>query len=352
MNAHAERVCESVRQRFPTLTEITPFHIAAGHGNISVIHALYRSGGDPDLLADGDVSPLQRVAANGSRKAMEFFEKSFTIFQDDGQSYEATKVALASDSVEALAVLQKDDETFIKTHFGTQRTAAHLAAFYGSLRILRYVGARGIDFSLPDDTKKTAFELAVTRNRLSAARYLLEQTDAVDLKVRTSKRWSFLHIAVEGGSVEMASLLISYGAPLEENVSYYGTPLDFAVTKGNIPLTRLLLATGAAITVDTWKTVPKESSALESMLRMYAEQRVRAEQAKETVIHTAIRLGELQFFATVCHRADINQKNAQGMTPLALALDLQKGSCIRMLLEAGATHSPEEDILMDKLLRS
>lgn len=76
--------------------------------------------------------------------------------------------------------------------------------------------------------------------------------DASDIfNERDKHGLTVLHCAMEGGSVELAQLLIDGGADVDAGATHYDargwTPLHFAAFYGNAPLIDLLVARGASI---------------------------------------------------------------------------------------------------------
>ena len=59
------------------------------------------------------------------------------------------------------------------------------------------------------------------------------------------KGWTPLHLAADGGSVEVASALLDAGAPPSARNGSGLTPLHIAALMGRVDVARLLLARGA-----------------------------------------------------------------------------------------------------------
>jgi ankyrin repeat protein len=195
---------------------------------------------------------------------------------------------------------------------------------------------RGVDLKQPDSRGKTPFEHALAANKVAVARYLLQQTDVVNLNKEMSAIGSpFLHMVCEKGYVDMAALLIEMGADINV-LEMKDTPLCVALRRNDVPLTRLLLAAGAEINMRTMTCIPKDSAEIQTLIKQYGSSKQYMESHGETILHTAIRLGVEDHFALLTRIENIVSPNKEGVTPVQLAIELKKPQFVRMLQEAGA----------------
>lgn len=142
-------------------------------------------------------------------------------------------------------------------------TPLMLSAKHGRLELVRLLIDQGAYLEAKDKYGgfQTPLMHAVVGGHLDVARLLLSKgadADAVAMGVGVSslngklerrtgwrmKEWTPLVYAAEEGHVEMARLLVSYGAQL-------GTPLRSAAQQGHVLLARLLISKGADVNAET-----------------------------------------------------------------------------------------------------
>ncbi|XP_041427520.1 B-cell lymphoma 3 protein homolog [Xenopus laevis] len=143
------------------------------------------------------------------------------------------------------------------------QTCVHLACEYESMRCLEIL-LRGRKWGLEATNYQgmTALHVAISTGHEDLALCLLDNgadVDTVDIK---SGRSSLIQ-AVEGGSIELVSLLLQRGAQVNAQTYAGNTALHVASGRGLVEITRLLLRSGADGTIknchnDTAVTVAKD----------------------------------------------------------------------------------------------
>jgi hypothetical protein len=96
------------------------------------------------------------------------------------------------------------------------------------------------------DKSYTALHMAVARGHVAMVAFLIEECCSMAVNEESRADWTPLHTAADGGSAEMVSLLLSNGADHSAmvHVSRPETPLGVAVAAGNLEVVKLLVAAG------------------------------------------------------------------------------------------------------------
>ncbi|KAJ3341706.1 hypothetical protein HDU93_004340 [Gonapodya sp. JEL0774] len=137
------------------------------------------------------------------------------------------------------------------------RTPLILASIEGHVSIVKRLIKQGANLNITDHLKASALHYALLVNSISVATALLEACadfSVVD-KVLVSG-CTLLHHAVRLDLVDLASLLIAHGHPVDVLDPRSKTPLHYAVEMDSEPLVHLLLVNGAgsALSDSTGKT--------------------------------------------------------------------------------------------------
>ena len=174
----------------------------------------------------------------------------------------------------------------------------------------------------PDDP---ALLDAARRGNVAAVRSLL--SEGADPNAARGDGMSALHLAAEGGSLEVVRVLIDAGARIEATTSIGGyTPLHVASANAHAPVVEALLDAGTDPKVVTTNT-------------------------GVTPLHLAAKVlgGEAAVRVLLEHGAPPNAREGSlGQTPLMFAASYGRTPAIRELLGRGADHSigtPVIDVL-------
>ncbi len=301
----------------PAQPEAERFYDAIRSGDVAKVRAVLDSGIDVNLVERrGGATPLIHAAAVGSLESMR-------LLLDRGANVNA------------------------KTHRGM--TA--LMSAVSDLARVRLLVERNADVHAATATGRTALELAAMGGSAGPiVRYLLEHranARAVDAGNVTT-----LLAATLGNDTESIRLLVETGVDVNEAVKgtdvgdFSGaTPLTYAAMAGNVEAVRLLLARGAKANVVTGPpnaTVKNGTVALGTFTPLL----LAAAYGPDAVVKSLIAAG-----------ADVNVKDARGMTPLMLAVSNDHGdpAVVSTLLSAGAKLDPKSlagETAMDWALKS
>ena len=117
-----------------------------------------------------------------------------------------------------------------------------------------------------------------------------------------------LHLAALNGRTDIATLLLDHRANVNAKTRNGGlTPLDYAVTRGDLPMMKLLIARGADV-------------------------------HRGTTLHIAVTSADMEIARLLLNSgADPNMRDEDGVTPLEVAVRRAKRETAELLVDSGAT---------------
>jgi ankyrin repeat protein len=122
-------------------------------------------------------------------------------------------------------------------------SAAHVAAQFSSIAVLKWVQSVGVDLRAVNDGRELPLHYACNSNKLDAARYLLDLPGAAgDVHALSVSKQTPLYYAAFNGADSVVPLLLQRGASVDVRCAGGSTPLMVAKTA---PVMKLLLAAGA-----------------------------------------------------------------------------------------------------------
>jgi ankyrin repeat protein len=142
---------------------------------------------------------------------------------------------------------------------------------------------------------------------VETVRHLFEQTPDL-IHTYSSDGWTYLHRAARLGSVDVALLLLGYGAEVNARAhnELANTPILCAVIGAHIDLVKLLLARGADVNL--------------------------ANSAGATPLHKAAITGNCAVLRLLlAHQAQVDARNSGGQTPLVHAQFLGHAEAVALL---------------------
>lgn len=150
-----------------------------------------------------------------------------------------------------------------------------------------------------------------------------------------------LHIAAEKGEIVMVKILLKHGADIEQVTADGDTALELAILTGRTQLAEVLLAQGARL--DASSLLLKAAAAGitdRDSLRFLIERGADTEQRNaegDTPLLIAIRQDNHRLATHLVNKgADVNAKAADGRSALTLARELQLPELISLLQRQGA----------------
>ena len=171
-----------------------------------------------------------------------------------------------------------------------------------------------------------------------------------------------LHLSSIQNHVGITGILLEHKANISAQDISGSTPLHESIRYGNLENARLLLEAGAKVNAqdNLGKTpilliVPKKNQAdLYSLLLTYKANVNVKDMYGDSVLHVATMSGaeDKTLNQLILAGADINERNKEGVTPLALAVDYRKTSIIQFYIGAGADIHAEDNMGNTPLTRS
>ncbi len=237
-------------------------------------------------------------------------------------------------------------------------TALQAAVEGGHKSMAELLLANGADPNLPNNTGQTALHLAAQSGFKAIAEILLAHKANPNLAAKDGR--TPLHVAATFGRMAVAELLIAQGAQVDARNQSGETPLYYAVADSQKAMVEFLANHKADVNV--WGSVGGnretpvylaarrgDLGTLEVLLRHHADASTRVQ--GETPLHTAARSENAEACRLLlAAKADVNARNAQGSTPLIVALGSrttgkinQAVDLVELLLQNGADVNAQDD---------
>uniref|UniRef100_A0A3Q3NC15 Ankyrin repeat and SOCS box protein 2-like n=1 Tax=Labrus bergylta TaxID=56723 RepID=A0A3Q3NC15_9LABR len=228
---------------------ITPFFTAAQHGEIHIMHLLYERGADINDSAGDGATPLFEACKNGHVSAVKML---LALKADANQSVKSGLLPLH------VAVQNNHKQIVMMLIPVTSRvriqlcgiSPLHVAAEKNWDDIMELLIQSGFDVNaklsaqhsmMYEDRRTTALYFSVYNGNLEASEMLLEAGADPNLDV-----FNPLLIAVRLGWLDMATLLLKYGADVNAQISTQPSSFPSAILLNmeSLPVLKLLLVNG------------------------------------------------------------------------------------------------------------
>ena len=227
----------------------TPLHLAASKGDLGVVSELLRLGAKASMTVVACVSgtPLHQASAKGNKEIVSILLDAgcpIDVVDNEGQS--SLHYAAAGGAVECIGSLV---ELGLDVNRGDHNgwTPLHLACLCGNrqsvCKILRLGGKASI--TKVADKYETPLHQAAYCGHVEIVSVLLDAGCPIDLQDLYGK--NALHYAARGGSVEVIDFLVKRGLDVNGRaIDAYGlTPLHLACGDGKLEAVHELLRLGA-----------------------------------------------------------------------------------------------------------
>ncbi|MBP3416622.1 MAG: ankyrin repeat domain-containing protein [Spirochaetaceae bacterium] len=261
------------------------------------------------------------------------------------------------------------------------RTIIHYFVKERNLVALEYAIKKKIPLSVPDNNGETPLALALKNHhdsqsiRMAASlllngvkpeggnyTYFENATVLRNPTLRLEDGQTPLHLSSIQNHTGITSYLLEQGANISAQDISGATPLHESIRYGNLENARLLLDAGAKVNAQDnlgkspiLLIMPKTNQAeIYSLLLSYRANVNIKDMYGDSVLHIATMNGanDNTLNQLILAGADINERNKEGITPLALAVDYRRTAIIQFYINAGADIHAEDNMGQTPLTRS
>ncbi|MFN7095687.1 MAG: ankyrin repeat domain-containing protein, partial [Burkholderiales bacterium] len=205
--------------------------------------------------------------------------------------------------------------------------ALHIAAAKGYLATCKLLVQKEINLEAINVHNDTALLNAAMNGQLAVAEFLINAGARIE-KTSTVANCNALYVAIDGGHIMCAKLLIEQGVNLECPYITGTDPLQDAASRGYTELVEILLNKGAQLQTNGWvgKTplhmaaANNHEATVSLLLAAGALTEARDAANSDTPLHFAAAGGQLASAKLLIkYQANLEAKNNNGYTPLHLA---------------------------------
>ncbi|XP_048108724.1 CARD- and ANK-domain containing inflammasome adapter protein [Alosa alosa] len=393
------RDVNSIRQGSDSL-----LHVAAEHGQLSVMEFLLQNGAKLDTRDQQGRTALHRAALRGqTAAAMALVMAGADIYTCDNASNTPLHLAAQNGHLDTVQALVEQEGRHLKKH----TTFLHMSAAQGDSEVADVLLRVGAEVDSKDSGGKTPLFHAVSRgnertvamllqagaqvdsnvmasafdlNSKSMLRLLLQNTQGkmtsksmnsalfravqrnlggivtalidsgADVNTQNNQSYTPLLLAAELGNMDAFKALVEKKANLEARLSNSTTALHLAAQSGNVTITQMLLEKGTGPDI----TEPKDQTPLHmaalhnqpalvgALLRAGAQVNA-ITQDGHSALHLASQRGHSEVVAQLVRaKADLSMRDREGRSALHWASVRGEASVIKLLLSAGADVSAAE----------
>ena len=352
----------------------TALHLAAYAGHSDVMQMLLDRKADVNAMDDDGYTPLHCAAKNGHVNAVK------TCLSNGADVN--TKIHDAA-SCEHSDEDSLDSEGYVKRKYNINKTALHLAAYYGHSEVMQVlldnkadVNARDIDGTTPlhyaaysgnliaikiclsydEDVNiknkdgDTALHCAARGGHSDVMKELLDRKADVNVTNNPSSKKTPLHCAAWRGHLNAVKTCLSYGADVKMTDAMEWTALHSAVVSGNSDVMKELLEKKADVNAKDYfgksplhdAAIAGHLNAVKTCLRYGADVNMQ-DRSKKTALHHAAYHDHSDVMKELLeNEADVNAKESWGKTPLLLAANNENLIAVKICLSYGADVNTED----------
>ncbi|KAN0138107.1 Ankyrin repeat-containing domain protein [Lactarius tabidus] len=339
----------------------TPLHSAASEGHLEVARMLLELKADVNSLNEEGSSPLHQASQSwrcDPDLVRLLFDNGADLHARDNSGNTPLHSAASESRLEvARMLLELKVDVNSLNEEGSSPLHQASQSRRGDPDLVQLLFDNGADLHARDNGGDTPLHSAASESRLEVARMLLElKADVNSLNDKGSTPLHKVSQAWKKGhpdTVQLVKLLFDHGADMNARDNSRNTPLHFAVFRGHLEVTRMLLELKADVnslgdkgstplheTSHVWlRGQPDIVQLVQLLFDNGADLRARDNNGN-TPLHSAVYIGHLEVARMLLERdAEVNSQNSYGSTPLHLAsAGYEEGNLdlVRLLLDHGA----------------
>lgn len=321
----------------------TALQAAAGAGHLEVVKLLCSGGVNGDPGENEGRTALQAAAEGGHREIMEFLlDLGADVNALPASSFGRTvlQAAAGAGHIDIVQLILRSKDV-INTRAGLYwgRTALQAAAENGHEEIVELLLARGahVDAEPAVARGRTALQAAAGAGHGEVVKQLLRAGANVNARAGDDEGRTALQAAVEGGHMNTVALLLAVDSDINAAPGKTDgiTVLRAALDQGDPRMMKLILASDSLdVEAVLHSASESERSGVFEILKSgNVDWNHRTGVLKETPLHKAIQHRHDAVFELLVTVCEVNLKNAEGLSPLHLAVWLGNKHAVQRLVK-------------------
>ncbi len=309
----------------------TPLHLAINQADVRIASVLIENSDDLNVVDQNGATPLMRVVMNRNAK-VELAELMIK------KGADLDSVNRGKQSALHLACYYRRPELGVKlieagadiTAVDNNQNTPLLAACVSSSKLVKLLLEKGVDPKTVNRQGQSTLHLACRSRQFESVKLLLDKFDDVDLMDKQQQ--TPLSLAVIAGSTDAAKALLERGADPNrfnqpENSRYLNPLVCYGAASGNAAMLKVLLDGGAMVNVKNSEGDGPLHLACQAGGNIFDGRRRggNTRQAASRFVETIELL--------LSRKADQNQKNNAGQTPLQVAARRDFFEAVEILVE-------------------
>ena len=287
--------------------DVTAWHKAAASGHLDIVQLLIQHGASINVKSKNGVTPLHKSVRSGNEELVKMLIKEGADINSADFRGAVPILIAVSEKQNNIARLLLSFGASVNTADVNGNSVLHQAIMSGSKELVLQILKESLN--TVDSQGRSHLQLAVSLGDLDIAQLLVEwgaNPNAID-----SEGSPILHQAIEHGREETVTTLLNHGANVNACNFDGTTSLHLAMDKYGDFMAQVLLDNGAnPNTVD-----PNGRSTLSK----------------------AVNLGNADLVVSLLeHGADVNYYDREGTTPLMYAVEQNSEETVKVLLDYGA----------------